>query len=200
MKNSTRLFLFGVIFSLSLTSQSFCATEQDHEELRGLLTTFTEAFNEQDFDRLERHIADEFVITLIDHKRFRSWEEFSNYAVSIFEGDETTVTSVTFKPEADEPSWFLADGAVAINTGTSIDTYEFENKVVRSMETRWTMSAIKEDGQWKVAAIHMSGNIFDNPLLHTLQEWGWRIILVVGSVALLLGFFWGRYSKNVSNI
>ena len=33
------------------------------------------------------------------------------------------------------------------------------------LENRWTATLVKDDGQWKIAAYHVSSNIADNPIL-----------------------------------
>ena len=49
---------------------------------------------------------------------------------------------------------------------------------------------MKEDGAWKIAACHVSGNMVDNPVLSIARRsayWAGGVCLVIGVVAGIIG-------------
>ena len=62
--------------------------------------------------------------------------------------------------------------------------------VLFELENRWTATLVKEDGAWKIAAYHVSGNIADNPLLSIAKQsvyWVGGLCLAIGVVVGSLG-------------
>ena len=82
-----------------------------------------------------------------------------------------------------------------ISYGTSVGKYNVLGQNIE-LKNHWTATLVKEDGAWKVASYHVSGNILDNPLLNMAKGylyWAGGVALVVG---LLLGFLIGRMSAK----
>ena len=61
------------------------------------------------------------------------------------------------------------------------------------MAGRWTATMIKEDGQWKLLAIHSGTNFLDNPVLNAVEKstvyTGGGGLAVGLAVGFLVGFF-----------
>jgi len=60
---------------------------------------------------------------------------------------------------------------------------------------RWTADLVREAGRWKIAAVHYSGNLFDNPLLDAARTASWLAGGIASAVGLGLGFIAGRWLK-----
>ena len=61
-----------------------------------------------------------------------------------------------------------------------------------ALKSRWTGTFIKEDGRWLLAALHVSANVFDNPILglavrKTALWTGGGAVVVGGIVGWLIG-------------
>lgn len=77
--------------------------------------------------------------------------------------------------------------------GTSIAQYELYGMRF-DLTNYWTATLLKEDGQWRLAGYHVSGNIADNPFLDAVRKTGYVIGGAAALVGLLLGFWIGRRS------
>lgn len=188
------LFLGLTALSLALTGTNASAQQPvearhaDHEELRGMLKTFTDAFNTRSFDALAPLLADHFSIVTVDQKRFTDLAAFKSYVNSYFEGDKARLKSVVFNPTADELTTFLdADAGVA--NGTSADVYTFTDGESRTMPTRWSAVVVKVKGHWKLASLHMGVDAFDNPVLAAAKGLLYKVGAASLVAGLLLGFF-----------
>jgi uncharacterized protein (TIGR02246 family) len=71
----------------------------------------------------------------------------------------------------------------AVAYGTSEDEYVFTCGFKLAITTRWSASLVKEDEKWRIARVHFSFDLFDNPLLN-----GARYAARVGAgIAFVLG-------------
>jgi uncharacterized protein (TIGR02246 family) len=96
--------------------------------------------------------------------------------------------------QMDAPAILMDRAAIAY--GTSDDEYVFTSGLKLAITTRWSASLVKEDEKWRIARVHFSFDLFDNPLLN-----GARYALGVGAaIAFLLGAIgaglWLRYRKR----
>jgi hypothetical protein len=60
------------------------------------------------------------------------------------------------------------------------------------LNSRWSATVAKSGGEWKIVSLHLSSNVFTNPLIAELTRALWitaSAALVIGGVA---GWFLGR--------
>ncbi|TDR45023.1 SnoaL-like protein [Tahibacter aquaticus] len=168
------------------------AREADHEALRGLMRTASEAVNTRKFDLLTPQLHAGFTVIAVDNTKLVGIEAFRSYWNKLFDGADAPLLSVETKPAADELTFFLDDN-VGVVYGTSQDTYTFRKNAVfkqgeqRSMTTRWSAAVVKEGDSWKLVNVHFSANPFDNPMLQAAADTGKRMAVLAGVGGLLLG-------------
>lgn len=157
----------------------------DHEALRGLLKTATEALTTRRFDAIAPLLHRDFTIITVDNRKLTSLEEFKAYWNALFEGEDAVLERIEVGAEADELTRFL-DGDSGIAHGTSTDTYHFRNGDVRTMQSRWSAVVQQEDGVWKLVAVHFSANLLDNPVLDATRAGSLRLAgsALVGGLVL----------------
>lgn len=170
---------------------------EDHESLRAMLKTVTEAMNKRDLDRLTPLVLDKVAITTLSQKRFTSLAGFKEYFDGLFSGPNPLVKEIVFRPEADELTTFL-NANTGVSSGSSNDRYTFANGDVREMMTRWTVTVVKDKGLWKLASLHISGNVLDNPILDALKKKIMLISVVSLAIGFFLGFFIGKRRRRVA--
>ncbi len=81
----------------------------------------------------------------------------------------------------------------AIAHGTSGGFYEFRGGMQWTIGSSWTATLVRQEGEWKIASLHFSFNLFDTPLLHgarTSAAIAAGIALVCG---LLVGLLYRRW-------
>lgn len=161
--------------------------KQDHEALRALLATFTEAFNTRNLDPLLPHLHPQFTVTMVNQDVVTSPGELKGYLAQQFDGPDALLTDVKIKPDADVLTAFL-DGRIGINRGSSVDTYTLKDGRVVTLNTRWTGTAIKDGGQWKILNAHIGLNAIDNPILDGMEKLKWLWTGGALAVGLVAGF------------
>ena len=188
MKNVSGIL--AAIIASSLLAIPAAAQEEeraaDHEELRALRDAFAGALNQQDFEALKGLVTEDLSFTSISNETLNGAAELEAYWTKLFDGEESVMTGLAVAPKADALTKFLGDD-VGIARGSSQDTYQFRKVGDRKMTSRWTAVVRKVDGKWKVSAVHMSGNVLDNPVLDATKSVGLIKMIVAGVVGLLLG-------------
>lgn len=184
-----------VLLSLTLSVISIAASAQnreaDHEELRALMRSATEAMNSKNFDALEPIFHQQFSITTVDQKLFTNFADFKAYYAQLFNGPNAPLRSITFNPVADDLTQFVGDN-IGLSHGTSNDTYQFSDGDNRVMASRWTATVIKDNGKWKILNIHIGTDLLNNPVVEATKGYVYKVgggALIVG---LLLGFVVAR--------
>jgi hypothetical protein len=178
------------VFAISINA-SAQNIEADHEELRALLRSATEAMNSRNFDALAPIFHEKFSITTVDQKLFTNFADFKNYYAQLFNGPNAPLKSITFNPVADDLTEFIG-GNVGLSHGTSNDTYQFSDGDTRAMASRWTATVIKDNGKWKILNVHIGTDLVNNPVVEAARGYVYKVgggALIVG---LLLGFVIAR--------
>jgi hypothetical protein len=174
--------------ALLIASSAFAQQrEQDHEELRAMLKTATEAMNTRNFDALVPLFHNTFSITTVDQKLFTNLAEFKAYYESLYNGENAPLKSIVFKPEADALTEFVGEN-IGLSHGTSTDTYNFSDGDTRVMASRWTATVIKDNGKWKIVNLHIGANLFDNPVVSAVKSYAYKAGIGAGLGGLIVGF------------
>jgi hypothetical protein len=159
---------------------------KDHDDLRALLRTFTEAFNSRNIDPLLPYLHKDFSITMVNQDVVTDPKALKAYIDGQFTGPGARLQDVKIKPETDILT-LLYDGRIGVNRGSSTDTYTLKDGRIFTLTTRWTGTAIHEDGKWKVLNGHIGLNILDNPILDEVEKLRW----IWGAAGLLIGVVLG---------
>lgn len=182
-----------LIFSILLMALSPINTsiaderEADHAALREIMKISSEALNTKNLELLKPILSTQrFTITTVDGQKFDSLEAFSSYWKALFEGEEALLERIEVDPIADRKTEFLAEN-VGLVEGTSTETYHFTDGDVISMQTRWSAVTIREGEDWKLASIHFSANILDNPLLDVAKQKMTQYVIAAALAGLVLG-------------
>lgn len=183
-----QIFIVAMLTFILSTSVAFAGErDADHEALRGLMKASSEALNTSNFDLLKPTLSSKnFTFITVDNQRFNNLEEFKSYWEKTFNGKTALLKSVKVEPTATGETQFLSDN-VGFVDGTAEETYTFRDGDVRKMTTRWTAVVSKEDDAWKIAQIHFSSNILDNPVLSAAKKAAGSNILIPALVGFALG-------------
>jgi ketosteroid isomerase-like protein len=160
--------------------------KKDHDELRALLRTFTEAFNSRNIDPLVPYLHKDFSVTMVNQDVVTDPKALKGYLDSQFTAPGSRLKDAKIQPEADVLT-LLYEGRVGVNRGSSTDTYTLKDGRVFTLKTRWSGTAIQEDGKWKVLNAHIGLNILDNPILDEIERLRW----IWGAAGLAIGIALG---------
>ena len=168
---------------------SVAETEQekkDHDDLRALLKTFTQAFNTRQIGPLEPYLHKNFAVTMVNQDVVTKPSELTAYLDKQFSAPGSPLKDVTIRPEADILTEFY-EGRVGVNRGSSTDTYVLKDGRTFTLKTRWSGAAIYEDGKWKVLTAHVGNNLLDNPILDAMEKMKWIWAAVAAAIGLVVG-------------
>ena len=167
------------------------AQEAEHNALRALRAEVTQAINNQDISKLGEHLAEEFVFTAVDQTVLTDVASIKKYYDRMLKADDSPVTSLQMAPAAEVLTRFL-DADTGYCYGASKDTYTVRgNGRTVVMPSRWTALVVKENGRWKIKAVHTGVNFMDNPVIDSLKMLAWRNQLIAAAIGILLGLVVG---------
>jgi hypothetical protein len=85
------VFLSFVAFAAVVARVQTQDWGQDHDELRAMLKTATDAMNSMDIDAIAPLFHDKFSITTVDQRVFTSLNDFKTYFNGLFTGDKASL-------------------------------------------------------------------------------------------------------------
>ena len=89
------------------------------------------------------------------------------------------------------PAKFYGDIAVA--DGTTSDEFFPWKRGVFKFDSNWSGTMAKIDGQWKLVSLHLSTNVFNNPLLDEYKETIWYVGAGAFAAGLVVAFVVMRF-------
>lgn len=163
------------------------AREEDKKQLGALLRVVEQNLNDQDIDALVHHLSPDVTVTWLSGEITHGRDAVSAHLHKMLVGPDAVVAAYRAKPVGVGEPRFFDDLALAF--GTSEDAFKMPNGFSFALHTRWTALSIKENGTWRVLALHLSSNVFDNDLIAQGKRAGWLIGLggfVLGALLTLL--------------
>lgn len=163
------------------------AREADRAQLRSLLAGVEQALNGQDLDAIVPLLHPEVVVTYQNGEVTRGIDQVRSFYDRMLIGPEAVVKEFSTRPSVSAPATFHGDTAVA--HGTTEERYVLAEGLDFTLDTRWTATVARDGGAWKVASLHFSGNLFDNPILTGTRRTVWMAAgggLLAGMLLMLL--------------
>lgn len=193
----SRLSLVLVV-SLLFSASSFAdnkGTPADHDALRKLKSDAVEAVNNRDYVAMQKFLHQPFMTTVITQDSFTDSGKLKDYYESLFTRDSLKMKKASIGAEADDLSQ-IYEGTFAVTKGSTKEHYEMADGRNFDIAGRWTAVSIKENGEWKLLAVHTGTNFLDNPVLNAIEKsvlW-----FGVGGAAggLILGFIVGWVARK----
>lgn len=147
--------------------------DADHDALRALKQSIVAAINQQDVAALLTCFTKEFVFTTIDQRVITDEQGILNYYNEMLHSPDAQIVDMEVALEADDLTHFT-DENTGYCVGTSAETYTLKDGKIFRMQARWTATLVKENGEWKAAAVHVGVNILDNPVLAAKSLTVWQ--------------------------
>jgi uncharacterized protein (TIGR02246 family) len=146
-------------------SEPSAETEAVHNELRALRDRLLAAVNKNDIDAVVALLHPNIVYTAQDAVVSRGRDGVKAYLDKMLKGPQRVVESFKTNTDVSELTTLYADNNVGVAFGTTSDEFKLTSGVELKLESKWTATLVKENGQWLIAAFHISGNLFENPLM-----------------------------------
>jgi hypothetical protein len=167
----------------------------DHEALRKLKTDVITAINTRNVQSMDTLLHKPFMSTLITQDSFTDIERLKAYFDGLFTRPVLRINKITMEAEPDEQAQIYT-GTFAVARGGTKEVYELGDGRTYTIPGRWTATAIKDNGQWKVLAVHTGVNFIDNPVMTAVEKstlyFGAGGVALGAVIGFLLGFLIGR--------
>jgi hypothetical protein len=162
----------------------------DHEALRKLKTDVITAINTRNVQSMDTLLHKPFMSTLITQDSFTDIERLKAYFDGLFTRSVLRINKITMEAEPDEQAQIYT-GTFAVARGGTKEVYELGDGRTYTIPGRWTATTIKDNGQWKVLAVHTGVNFIDNPVMTAVEKS--TLYFGAGGVALgaVIGFLLG---------
>lgn len=154
---------------------------EDRKQLLRLMHEVESAINEQNIDRMLTQFADDATVTWLNAEVSRGKGDIKAYYQRMVGAEGTILKKYLTKASLGAPARFYGDIAVA--EGSTIDEFFPWKRGVFKFDSRWTGTMAKIDGQWKLVALHLSSNVFTNPLIAEYEQ----MLRYVGVGAFIAG-------------
>jgi uncharacterized protein (TIGR02246 family) len=196
MKRRTLLLLAGTFLAAGslAADEAEVKTKEDpvHNELRALRDGVLDAFNKKDVDRLVSYVHKDAVVTWQNGEVSRGKEGIREFYRKMMTGDQRVVESVNATAEVDRLTTLFGDNN-GLASGSLAEDFKLTDGRQFHLDNRWTAHVVKDDGKWQVAGLHVSANVFNNPILEmAIKKTAWWVGGIALAVGLLLGIVLGR--------
>lgn len=163
--------------------------DADHEALRRVREQLIAAVEAKDGAALLALLHPNVVLTAQDGAELRAvrgHDGVRDYLDRLLLGPRRGVESLKVNLAVDDLS-ILYHGNTAVAVGSSQDHYRLVDRSEFDLQTRWSATLVKEGDTWLVASLHVSSNLFNNPVLAALS----KVMLWTAAGAALIGFVVG---------
>jgi ketosteroid isomerase-like protein len=174
------------------------AAEVLHNDLRALKDRAVAAVNKRDPDALMKELAPEIVFTAMNNEVVRGLDQAKAYYQRMLVGAARVLEDMSLSAEADDLTTLYENGTIGIAAGSSIAHFKLAAGPEFDVPLRWSATLHRANDKWWIASLHFSANVFDNPTLDALKSTTKWVALATALVAIITGFFLGRWSRRRS--
>lgn len=172
MSKGLRRIAAAVMVAISVVAASGQAQQpdphaEDRARLRAMLAEFEAAINAQSIDRMVAAMDDNVTVIWLNAEVSRGKDEVRAYYGRMVGHDKAILNKYLTKASIGAPAKFYGD--VAIADGSTLDEFYPIARGVFKLDSRWSTTVVKNAGQWKIVSLHLSSNVFNNPLLDELK-------------------------------
>ena len=166
---------------------------------KALIAVFREieaGINEQNVERMIAQMHPDATVTWLNGEISRGHDAIRSYYQRMVKCERRYLDKYTTAAKVDAPARFYGEGTVAVADGSAQDEFVPVGRAPFGLDSRWTATSARIGGEWKVVALHLSTNVFTNPLMDEAKRAA--IYAGAGGAAggLLLGWLIGRRRRR----
>ena len=154
---------------------------EDRKLLRVLMAEAEAGINAQSADRLVALMSDDVTVSWLNAEVSRGKSEVKAYYGRMVGGPGAILRKYVTKVTLSRPARFYGD--IAIGDGKAADEFFPHARGSFRLDSNWSSTMAKSDGQWKIVTLHLSSNVFTNPLLAEAE----RMVYYAAGGGLLAG-------------
>ena len=157
----------------------------DREALIKVFNEMEAAINAQDVERMVAQMTPDATVTWLNGEVSRGHDEIRAYYHRMVQGPDRILDKYTTAAKIGAHARFYGDVAVA--DGTMRDSFFPVARGAFQLDSNWTSTSVKIDGQWKVASMHLSANVFTNDLIQEAKSAAVKTGIGGAVIGLILG-------------
>ena len=171
--------------------------QEDRQALLKILSQVEGAINAQDIEGMIAQMRPDCTVTWWNAEISRGHADIRAYYQRMVKDPGRIISRYTTQAKLGAHARFVGSGSdVALADGSMEDEFFPIIRGPFKLNSRWSATAAKTGGQWKIVNLHLSANVFTNSLISELTRALWfagGAGLVAGALA---GWFLGRRSKQ----
>ena len=157
------------------------AGEPDEIKIKDFLARFEADINQNNNLISENYFHPHVSMTLQNGASISSIEVVTQFFKQLTEKGKPAL--VAYQVKILPPTSYQQQGNFWVVQGKALDHYTFSDGLVFDLETSWSALLIPVDQSFQVFALHLSANLFDNPILKSAN----KVQGTAGSVGFFLG-------------
>ncbi len=159
----------------SVAGVASAADDPRAEDRKQLLQIFAEiegGINDQNIDRMVAQMDENATVVWLNAEASRGHKEIkAYYNRMVGKGGDVILSKYLTKAKVAAPARFFGDIAVA--DGAMADEFFPIKRDKFTLDSNWSVTCAKINGQWKVVHLHLSANVFNNNLLDEVKQMVW---------------------------
>ena len=169
---------------------------EDRKELLKVFREIEASINAQSVDRMVTQMSSDATVTWLNGEVSRGHEEIKGYYNKMVRGEKRILDKYVTAAKVGAPAKFYGNGDVAVADGTTEDEFFPVSRGPFRLSSNWTATCAKFDGQWKVVALHLSANVFTNPLMDEAKGAVWYAASGALAGGFVLGWIMSRFRRR----
>jgi ketosteroid isomerase-like protein len=168
--------------------------------LRAVKDRLVQAVNTKNVAALMADVTPDVAFTAVNNDTVVGSDKVKAYYDKMLTGSSRFLNDFSMSAESDDLSRLYANNTMAVATGRADVMLDLRagSGMKYTLPLRWTATLSRSNGPWKLAAIHFSADLSDNPYLTALSSfWKW-VAAGTGLAGLAIGYFVGRRRRAVS--
>ena len=170
--------------------------KEDRQALLKILSEVESAINAQDIEGILAQMRPDCTVTWWNAEISRGHDEIRAYYRRMVKDEGRIISKYTTHARLGDHARFVGSGTdVAVADGSMEDEFFPIIRGPFKLNSRWSATAARAGGEWKIVNLHLSSNVFTNTLIAELTRALWfagGAGLVIGGLA---GWFLGRRTK-----
>ena len=166
----------------------------DREALIKVFHEIEAGINDQNVERMVAQMTPDATVTWLNGEVSRGHDQIRAYYQRMVKGPDRILDKYTTAAKIGAHARFFGDVAVA--DGSMRDSFFPVTRAPFELSSNWTSTSVKQDGQWKVAALHLSANVFTNDLIEEAKSAAWKTGIGGAIAGIALGLLIGWLRKR----
>lgn len=161
------------------------------KELQTMRSEMLAAFKRRDFKLLNSYVTPDIIVTWQNGEVTKGTDALMSFNERMLGGDNSVISEADAAPIIEGRKLF---GDQIISIGAMNDSFTIRATGQKlPFNSRFSALVVKQDGRYLVSGLHLSANVFDNPVLSAATNFYKLLAGATAVVALIFGILIGKF-------